>query len=239
MILEKEANERFQVRFTNARHATFAGGNSIIRTGTILDDETRTIRFADVSYEVHEEYETANNSASAPDYITIESGVTSITLTVESSVPAVEPIALTYDIGQGDGDSAIVAQDPDSPADGEDFGVATPANLSIVSGDNSATITIPIVTNVVDEPDQTFTARITDITSMSGGQPNAILRRGQPAETTVTIKDTNGSAADLPVLSFSEGAEDTVVEMNASGDAEYTHTIAVSLSKPAEEENHI
>ena len=232
----KEANERFLVRFTNARHATFAGGNSITVIGTILDDETRTISFANVNYEVHEMYDsddTTTNIPAQPDYITDDGSGNysySITLTVETSVPAVEAIALTYDIGQGDGDSAIVAQDPDNPADGEDFGVATPADLSIASGESSATITIPIVTNVVDEPDQTFTARITGIDSQSGGQPNAILRRGQPAETTVTIRDTLGSAANLPILSFDEGPVDTVQEMDV------THMIEVGLDKAAVED---
>ena len=230
----KEANERFLVRFTNARHATFAGGDSITVTGTILDDETRTIRFADVNYEVHEDYDTDDTTAPPiqPDYITDDgSGNYSITLTIESTVPAVEDIDLQYEVGK-DGDSAVVLKDP--KVDGDDYGVATPADLTILSGTSSATITIPIETNVVDEPDQTFTARITGIDSQSGGQPNAILRRGQPAETTVTIKDTDSSATDLPVLSFDAGLEANVDEMTSG--AEYTHTVLVSLDKAAIEE---
>ena len=81
----------------------------------------------------------------------MESGNYSITLTVESTVPAVEDIDLQYEVGK-DGDSAVALKLLDPARDGDDYGVATPTDLSILSGTSRATITIPIETNVVDEP---------------------------------------------------------------------------------------
>ena len=225
----KEANERFLVRFTNARHATFAGGDSITVTGTILDDETRTISFApQLRPDPDNPIENKEFSNYEFDEVTTE---TNVEVIVVSSVPAVENIELEYVIGKV-GDSAIAQQDP--AQDGDDYGDATPEDLEIAPGESRATITIPILPNVVDEPDQTFTARITGIDSQSSvGQPNAILRRGQPAETTVTIKDTDSSSANLPKLEFVEGLTKNLDERNTDGDAQYEYDIVVRLENSA------
>ena len=237
-------NELFRLRFTNPRYATFAGDAEVLTAiGTIQDDENRVISFALDNYDVEEGYDSNPSTPlpeEQPDYITVVSSeVTNVTLTVNSSVPAVEPIALTYVVG-AEGDTAIAAVDPDSVVAGEDYnrtGATTaPDPLVIESNTDSSTITIPIFfPNVIDEPDEFFKVVITEIEPrVPLAEKKAIFSGNRPAETTVTIKDTDSTAANLPRLSFVDGDvhdinEDVGTEQNIVVRLSESPSLAVSF----------
>ena len=134
-----ETDETFTLRLSDPAGANFGAGKSTLEaTGTIEDDGTRTVSFAQSTYSVNE-------------------GETRVMVDVLSSVAATQPIVLTYTT-EADTASAttdfIAVSNTDTP-------------VSIGTGQSSAAIFVNIKEDSADEGDEAFKLKITAVTNAS------------------------------------------------------------------------
>ena len=132
---DTESIETFKLVLSSVTNASFPSGDAERATGTILDDESRTVSFAASTYEVVEDNTTVN-------------------VVVNTSATAVHPIALTY---------ATVNGTATTPADF--LGLASSSTpVSIAKGQDSVTIPITIREDGEEEGNEAFTVQLTGFT---------------------------------------------------------------------------
>jgi hypothetical protein len=122
-----EPPETFRVVLSNPQGGNLVPGAGF-GTGTILDDEARTISI--------------NDAPPAPEGSTA-------TFTVTLSAPASLPITVQFATADG---TAIAAQDY----------VAVANTLTFSTGESSKTITVQLLSDGIEEPDETFTVNLSN-----------------------------------------------------------------------------
>jgi hypothetical protein len=162
-----EVNETFNVTLSSASNATFANSvNTVTTTGTIIDDDGPTITFADRTIEV------------------VEGGTGSVrnmTFTVRLSAASENPITVRFATSRGAVEPATA---------GADFR-ATSGTLTFAAGETSKVISVQILGDATDEPDETFNVVLS---SPTGGTIPT-----EQSTATGTIRDDDAT----PIVSIS------------------------------------
>ena len=166
-----ETNETFRVVLTNPNNATInSAPGGDTGTGTIVDDDSPTV----------------NMSAPAP-FVEGDTGANTAVFTVTLSAPSPETITLTYTTQNG---SAT------SPSDY----TATSGTVTFVPNDVSETISVPIITDLLNENNETFRVQLTNT------DPGKVVSGTLLATATITNDDATPTVFFQPVtVSVTEG----------------------------------
>jgi subtilisin-like proprotein convertase family protein len=160
-----EPNENF---FVNLSNAVGANLNRTQGTGTIIDDDRPGVTIGDVTI-------TEGNS-----------GLKNVTFTVFLGSLSNLPVTVTYSTQDGTGANAAKA--------GTDY-VTTTNTVTIPAGSLSATFTVPIIGNILFQPNRTF------FVNLSNPINGSILR----SQATATIIDDEGAQLSIGDMSNLEG----------------------------------
>ncbi len=155
-----EPNETVEVKISSPTNATISAATG---TGTITDDDSQPVA-----------------SMSAATASVGESDGTK-DLTVSLSAASGKAVTVPYTVSSESGDTATATTDYTSVSGG---------SLQIAAGNSSGTITVTVVSDTLDEDDETFTVAL-------GAPTNAAL--GSTTRTVVTITDDDSE----PTLSIS------------------------------------
>ena len=115
-------------------------------------------------------------------------GTTDAVFTVSLSNATNQPVTLNY----GTADRSATA--------GVDYACAS-GTLTIPAGDTSATITVPVLGDLIDEPDETFTVVLSEVTGAVPVDPEGlgtILDDDEPS--VVSIADVAVTESDPPTV---------------------------------------
>lgn len=151
-----ESDETFFVNVTNVSGATVADGQG---HGTIQNDDSPTVSVNDVS---------ANET---------DSGATTFTFTVTSSLPA-PPSGITFDIATADG----AAQDDNPPTEDNDYVAESLTGQTIAAGNTTYTFDVTVNGDRLVESNETFFVNLTNVA-------NATVADGQ-GQGTIQNDDT-------------------------------------------------
>ena len=188
-----EADETFTFALTTINNGTFQGGDPNA-TGTILDDD-------------------ATPSLSITDATVTEGNTDTVTTTVTVSLSAASGRNVSVDFATADGTATF------SP--GADYHSQS-GRLVFNPGETTKTITLTVVSDTTDEPDETFLVNLSN-------PVNATIADGQ---STITITDDDapgqggggGGGGATPAISISDA---TVTEGNG-GTVQTTVTVTLS-----------
>lgn len=187
-----EADETFTFALTSIDNGTFQGGDPNA-VGTILDDD-------------------ATPGLSITDATVTEGNTDTVTTTVTVSLSAPSGRTVSVDFATADGTATF------SP--GADYHSQS-GRLIFNPGETAKTITLTVVSDTIDEADETFRVNLSD-------PVNATITDGQ---STVTITDDDAPGQDpppgggaMPTISVSDA---TVTEGNA-GTVQTTVTVTLS-----------
>ena len=188
-----EDDETFKVTLSNASDASIANGEA---TGTITDDEgTPALTIAD---------------ATATEGDALE-------FTVTLSPAAAADVTVGYRAADG------TATSDGGHADGADYTApAADAELTILAGESTGTISIDTGDDMVDEDDETFTVTLVDPSS------NAALGTAKTA--TGTIEDDDVTAAGISSIAFTSVPSDGEYDLGDTIEVSVTFDAAVDVT---------
>jgi uncharacterized repeat protein (TIGR01451 family) len=152
-----EANEAFLVDVTNVSGATVADGQG---TGTIQNDDSPTLSLDDIFQ------------------VETDSGTTTFTFTVTSSLPAPAG-GITFDIATADG----AAQDDNPPAEDNDYLARTLTAQTITAGNTTYTFDVTVNGDTLVEPNETFLVNLSNVVgaAVSDAQAQATIQNDDAA----------------------------------------------------------
>ena len=177
-----EGNETFEVVLFNLSGASVPVGNTLTQAITIVDDETPTVRMKSRTIAVAEN---------------VNNGMVNIEFTLSGATNNV--VTVTY---------ATEFRDEVDPATNDvDFTVPTTgSNTAMIAANQlTGTISIPILNDSIDEPNETFVVMISN-------PQNAVLT-GNQADTSIQVKIEDDDIPELSITgsgSFTEGTNETV-----------------------------
>ena len=148
-------------------------------------------------------------SIDAPSVQEGDSGTVAATFTITLSEAAPDAVSIRYETAGGD----AVA--------GEDYTAAS-GTLNLAAGATSATITVQVLGDTLDEPDETFDLELSDATGVSLASASA----------QATILDDDGAPVlnSQPVTVTEGDADDVIVSLDLVLDAPSGRPISVSYS---------
>lgn len=167
--IDVETDETFEVTLTAATNATL--GANAVGLGTITNDDVGPTRTLSI----------ANAAATEGDAGNVDA---EFAITLSEAAP---PGGLTFDLGTADL----------SAEEGVDYVNTSTVGFTIAEGETTATFSVPVIGDVVDEPNETFVVNVSNATDIDAGASDL--------QAIGTITDDDGvvqpdlSVADLAV----------------------------------------